>query len=659
MCGMGDEQAPRRDPEAEKVERLKRAMYSRSISPKLKERPRRVLQLGPEPVPEEWAPEEASTPRVLKAPRFIGATRSALRLFLGAAILFFVGAVGFFGFYFVFGGGSSAVSPGNIDIVVSGPSRIPSGAPSELQVSVVNRNQAPLEYADLVIRYPAGTRSSADLETELPVQRISLGTIPSGARRQGTVSAVFNGIEGVRSSAKIELEYRLGGSSAIFTASNEYSFVYASSPITVAVVANAETISGQPIDLSVTVASNADAPQKDVVLNAEYPFGFSLQSADPTPANASAKDVWELGDLAPGQKKTISIRGVLIGESGDKRVFRFIAGTREDPKSQKVSHVLTDYAHTMLVSRPFLGMNIVVNKDAGDASPVVGVGETVNVSIQYQNNLGSAITDAVIVARLSGVSVDGSTMRSSDGFYRSADNVVYWDKTTTNGALASLAPGERGTVGFSFQVPKSEELEGVRNPRLDISVNASGRRVSETGVPQTLQSTETQSIRLASDLQLAVQGLYYGNPFGSSGPMPPAADRETTYGIAFSVTNTTNEVTSGRVTAHLPPYVRWVGIYGPPEESVTFNPSDSSMEWELGTIPAGTGVGGANARQIVVVLGLTPSTSQIGQQPEILSDITLTAKDSVGKSVSKTAPDITTNIVGDTGFSAANATVVK
>lgn len=653
-----DAPTPQPSHEDEKINRLRRAMYSRSLSENIKDRPRRVLRLDAPPVSEEWAHEEETAPASLSAPRGLGAGRFALRILLGAAIAFFVGAAGFFGYYFTFGGGSSAVSPGNIDIIVSGPSRIPSGAPAELQISVVNKNQAPLEYAELVVTFPSGTRSAIDFASDYPNMRQSLGTIESGGSRLGTIKAIFSGTEGAHGTVKVELEYRLEGSSAIFVASSGYGFTFASSPLSVSVTGNAETVSGQPVEIQVTVASNADAPLKDILLGVEYPFGFTFSSSDPAPIAAGAR-TWSLGDFAPGAKKTLTLRGVLSGESGDERIFNFVAGTRKTQSAQNVQDVLADYSHHMLVSRPFLGLSIAVNKDTGGGTPVAGPNDTVNVVVSYENNLSTAITDAVIVARLAGIPIDGATVRSSDGFYRSSDKSVLWDKTTTNGTLATLAPGARGTVNFSFQVPPSTELEDVRNPRLDISVYAAGKRVSEAGVPQNLQATALQTVRIASDLQLFAQGLYYTNPFGSTGPLPPKADQETTYAVVVSITNTTNKITGAKVVATLPPYVRWVGIYSPSSEKVTFNPSASTFEWDVGTIEAGEGIGGENPRHAAIVIGFTPSTSQIGQQPPLVRSITLTGKDETGASVSKTANDVTTNIVGDPGFSAANATVVR
>ena len=220
--------------------------------------------------------------------------------------------------------------------------------------------------------------------------------------------------------------------------------------------------------------------------------------------------------------------------------------------------------------------------------------------------------------------------------------------------------GAKGTFTFSFQMPETAELKTSRDPKLTISVKAAGKRVGQTNVPETLQATAIKSIRVASDLQLVAQGLYYSNPFGSSGPMPPKAGAETTYAIVFSLTNTTNEINNAVVKALLPSYVRWTGIYSPSGEDVSFNQNDGTITWKIGTIPANVGVGGSLPKQAAIAVGFTPSTSQIGQQPPLIRSIILSGKDAAtGQQIARQVNDVTTNIVGDQGFLPSNATVVK
>ena len=657
--------------EKEKIERLRRAMYSRVLSEKLKERPRRQMEDIHPAVGEDWVrPEPVLSPTIV-APRALPLTRKVLWWILGLAALFFLCSVGFFAYYFTLGGGASPASPANINIAVSGPSQIPGGEPTQLQVVVTNRNQVPLELAELIISYPPGTRSPTDLSTDLSKQRIPLGTIEPGGRRQGTVSAVFAG-EGGEVNVSLELEYRIAGSSAIFVATSDYQTTMSSSPVTLSLQGNSETISGQPAELIVVVSSNANTVVRDVLLSANYPFGFTLSSGNPKPTRASGSggSLWELGDIAPGQKREISLRGTLVGESGDERVFRFSAGTRKTPSDQTISTSLSDASFKMNISEPFLGLGVSVNRSSG-SSVVVAPGANVNVVVNWQNNLSTAIQDAVIVARLSGVAIDGQTVLSPDGFFRSSDSVVLWDKTTSKGALANLAAGSKGSVSFSFQMPSSDALKNIRNPNLTITVNAAGKRVSEEGVPENLQAAVSQRVAVSSDLLVTAQGLYYANPFGSSGPLPPKAGTETTYAIVFTIANTTNKITGAKLTAILPPYVRWVGIYSPASEAVSFNQNGSTVTWNIGAIEPGVDMDGTPPRQAAIAIGFTPSTSQIGQEPPLLQDIVLTGVDATGKEVSKNLEDVTSDLMRvsksggnvstapDPGFSSTQGTVVR
>ncbi len=656
------------DHEKEKIERLREAMYSRALSEKLKPRDRREMDETKSVIGEDWERPEPEMEPMLVAPRSLGLGKKLLYWILGIAIVFFFGAAGFFLYYFTVGGGSLPASPQNINIAISGPPQVAGGAVTELQISVTNRNKVPLDLADLVITFPPGTRSPTDFKTDEPSLRQSLGTIEPGGVRQGTISAVFAGAEGARGNVKVELEYHVAGSNSIYVSSSAYALNFTSAPLSVSIEGAEEAISGQPVQLTVNVTSNANAPLRDVVLSGQYPFGFKASSASPAPVSGT---LWELGDFTSGQKKAIVLNGTLTGESGDERIFHFVAGTRSDVKHTKVDTPLSTVVFRSTISQAFLKLGLSIN-DSRAKAITVSPGEKVTVSIAYQNNLSTEIDSGVIVAKLSGLDIDGSTVRSSDGFFRSSDNAMFWDKTTTNGRLDKLAPGEKGVASFTFQMPSTQELQGLQDPHLDISVNAAGNRIAETGVPQVLQSTSRATISLASELELIAEGLYYTNPFGSVGPMPPKAGAETTYAIVFTVTNTTNKVSDATLTAQLPPYVRWVGIYSPASEDITFNQTDSKVTWHLKDIEPGVGLNGTQPRQAAIAVGFTPSTSQIGSTPVLLHNIVLKGLDAAShEPLTRNVDDINTNlskvskssaniiVEGDAGFTATNATVVK
>lgn len=643
---------------SERIARLRQAMYSRSLSDKIQPRDRRSLEEIQYGVPTDFSTEDEALPRSFVAPRAIGAARSFTRWFLAISLLFFLAAAGAFTYYFVLGGGSIAAAPENIDIAVRGPITVVSGEPSQLQIVVTNRNQAILELADLIIHYPPGTRSPADFLTDLPEQRISLGSIEPGGQRQGTVSAVFMGKAAARANVEVELEYRVQNSNAIFVSKADYGVSYGNAPLSISIDGNKETVSGQRVTLTATVRAEGPSPLRDVLIESQFPFGFTLDSAAP---EMTRKDVWELGDLRPGDVRTIVLRGTLEGQEGDERVFRLRAGTRKVKTGQQIDAELSEIVHHVAVARPFIGLTVAINKEAGAEAATVSAGESVTVSILWKNNLSTPIANAVLVARLAGVAIPGTSIKSPDGFYRSADNTILFDRSTTRGGLAELAPGASGSVSFSFTMPDTQTLAKIKEAMLDITVHAAGKRLGEANVPETLQSTASRSVKVATDVRLIGQGFYYQNPFGSVGPLPPEVDQETTYALVLTVANSSNGLEEAVVTAQLPPYVRWVGVYSPAQERIRFSATEGTVTWTLGDIPPATGTeGGAPYKQVAFAVGFTPSASQLGEEPDLLRDIQLTARDQfTARSVTVSTPSVTTNLYDDPGFSSTDAAVVQ
>src|SRR5262249_43535814 len=97
---------PESEHDKEKIERLRQAMYSRTTAERLHPRERRELEVERTDVGEDWKREEPELKPMLVAPRGIGFARNLLYWVLTAAVVFFLGAAGFFAYYFLFGGGS-------------------------------------------------------------------------------------------------------------------------------------------------------------------------------------------------------------------------------------------------------------------------------------------------------------------------------------------------------------------------------------------------------------------------------------------------------------------------------------------------------------------------------------------------------------------------
>jgi hypothetical protein len=80
------------------------------------------------------------------------------------------------------------------------------------------------------------------------------------------------------------------------------------------------------------------------------------------------------------------------------------------------------------------------------------------------------------------------------------------------------------------------------------------------------------------------------------------------------------------VRSSLPAHAQWVGSVSPSTENVTYNELTNTIEWKVPRIEAGAGVT-KPAKEVAFQVGIIPSTSQIGNPIEIISNYYLKGTD--------------------------------
>ena len=131
----------------------------------------------------------------------------------------------------------------------------------------------------------------------------------------------------------------------------------------------------------------------------------------------------------------------------------------------------------------------------------------------------------------------------------------------------------------------------------------------------------------------------------------------TTYTITLKLSNSSNDLENGRVTASLPTYVEWLNIASPSSETISYDPVSRLVEWKLGDVDSNTGFG-FDDRSVSFQVKLVPSISQVGTSPSILRNISFTGLDSfVERNIDTTSRDATTEIPAADSYSAGQ--VVK
>ena len=572
-------------------------------------------------------------------------------------------SVGFFFFailvaVFVFFWGNNSISSNNVDISVAGPVSIAGGDTLSFDITAFNKNNTPLQLADLEVDFPSGTRDSNDITKSLSRIRESMGDIATGGLSKKTVKAILYGEANSTQIIKITVDYRVPGSNAIFYKEKDYSVVISSSPISLTVDSLNEINSGQEIDLNATIVSNSNAILNGVLLSIDYPFGFTYMSSDTKPI--SGTNVWGLGDMMAGQKISVKIHGKITGQDGEERVFRFTVGHKDDNQQTTIGIPYVVSTQTIAIKKPFIGIQLALNGDSSSDTIYSLAGSGINSDILWSNNTGTKILDSAISLSFAGNALDKTSVTSDLGIYQSLINTIVWDKTK-NDSLAEITPGNSGHVSFNFASLSPQILlnMGITKPEIDLSVGVSGNRVNDSGVPETINSTVTKQIKISSNLNLVSKVVFNAGPFANSGPIPPKVETPTTYTVIWSVSNSYNDVSGVVVTATLPPYVKWVGTFDPSSEDVSFNSTDNSVTWNAGDIGAFTGYT-SNPKQISFQISFTPSANQFNTSPVLVNTTSFSAKDNwSGGLLSSTKPEMTTRINSDPYFKNGDDMVVQ
>ncbi|MBI2618326.1 hypothetical protein HYW58_02660 [Candidatus Kaiserbacteria bacterium] len=630
--------------EYDRIENLRRRLYSRKNAVP-KDHRHGLSGEGSTSIERVWA--EPHTKKVMPQRE----KKSFLKIFFIFSILFFLGSALFGGFYFF--GGKNIVSSENVDIQIQGPTAIGGGDELELQISIVNKNTTTLELTDLLVEYPEGTRAPGNLQSEFLRYRESLGNIAPGERVKKNVRSILFGEENTQKEIIVTVEYRVAGSNAIFYSEKPYLITLSSAPVSVSVRSLNEVISGQEIDFSVVISSNSTGRVENLVLQAEYPFGFTFKEAQPQAQYSNS--VWELGTVAPEEKRTIRIVGVMTGQDNEERIFRFAVGVRDERDVKKLATSFVTTTRSITIERPFISTELALNNSI-DTSYVFGNEESIQGEIAWKNNLPNAVSNVQIEVKLSGNAIDKSSITAERGFYNSVTDTIRWSRDTLEN-FESVEPSQAGLLRFDF---KSRDISAssIANPNITLEITVRGNRTGEGNVSETIESDVTRAVKIASDLRLTPRILHNSGPLQNTGTVPPQVEKETTYTVVWTATNSANHISSARVTAVLPSYVRWMGSISPQNGSVSFNETSRQVAWNIGELSQSSG-SNVTLKEVAFQLGFTPSLSQVGEIPTLMHTQVITGYDQfVERQITRDVANITTLIQSESGLPSGHDRVV-
>lgn len=607
-----------------RLEELKNKLFSKNYEQK-KEHRDKFTEMQTGEVKDSWGDETNASSEFSDSSKNFFMKTSIFKNFFYFSLIFFVLTLIYASFMFFKGG--NTVSNENIDISVVGSNFVAGGEDLSFVVEIKNRNSSSLDLADLIVEYPKSSSISGINSTER--NRISIGKIPAGEIHYENIKLILFGEQGSLRSLKISLEYRVEGSNAIFVKEKPYEVTISSTPLNISVEGPSIISPNQDINLNVKVVLNSTKPATRTLIKIDYPVGFVFTSSLPSPSLGN--NIWSLGDIPPGGEKEIAILGKMLDVfDGEQKAFQISSGIQSFSDKSMFDIVYNSVSHIVAISRPFIEANLFINGVAG-REYVSATKNSIGGRIEWKNNLDTNLNDLEIRAKIKGNAVNEKTIGVEQGFYNSSTDTIVWDKNSVS-KFKEISPGDSGSVNFSF-APVSLFSAGsgvLASPIINIEVSISGKQLTENYASKDLENLSSATIRIISDVGFTNKILYYSGPFTNKGAIPPKVEKETTYTITWSLSNTANNISKGIVTSSLPSWVKFLGTISPTGEDLVYNSSTRGITWNVGFIPKGAGVTGI-AKSISFQVGFSPSLSQLRSSPTLINEATLTGYDDFAK----------------------------
>lgn len=533
-------------------------------------------------------------------------------------------------------------SNGQVSVNLDGPTEVKSGNLAVYTIKYKNSNLTGMKNVVLRLSYPEDLKpdENPDFKSEGTMTGVfNLGEIKGKSEGQKTFNVRIYSPRGNLAKIKAELSYSPSASSTTYATETQLVVNVTSTPITLQLMAPQNISSGDEVNYLITYKNEGADKFDGVRVRIDYPDGLTFSSSDPKVSEGN--NAWYLGTLSPGQEGRIVAVGKLQGNRDEVKTATVRIGT--DTGEQFVEYNDRE-VQTKIVSSP-LTISQTVN---GLGGLVANPGDNLQFEINYRNEGAVGLRDAIVTERLDSPILDYTTLDINGGSYDSSTKTITW-KAPDYKDLKNLAPGQGGTIRFSVKVKSIIPVNGSNDKNFVI---ASLAKIDSPDIPTPISmnkiiSGNEMDIKLNSKLVLEVNGYYNDSTIPNSGPIPPKVDQETTYTIHLSVMNVSNDVQGVKVETSLPTAVSFTDVVVPAGQPFEYSERTNSIVWNLGNLPAGTGLISPK-KEITFQVKIKPSADQAGNPAPLLNASTISGQDAfTGENLSAKVDGKTTYLLED------------
>ena len=529
-------------------------------------------------------------------------------------------------------------------VTISPPSSIAVGVPFTVSISAANDSAGTLSGAVIALQLPQGVSFVGD-GPATQVKEYPQGNLDAGAVVTQTSTLIVTGNPDTLYALSAKFLFATPQTpSTTYETDQAASFSAGPSPVSLTYSAPTSIVSGQTFPFTVNYVNNGSQPVAGARVTIAYPDGNAYAFATSSLPVATGtydgtSNAWDLGTLAPGQSGSFTVTGTLVGAAHAQYQLTGTVTTNAGGRDYPMNVQPLNLA---LVPAP-LSLAVALN---GTSTYVASAGDSLNYTLTYTNNSSVTMAGVKITAALAGRMFDLASLQTN-GSFNSRTGMVTWYAADTP-ALASVAPGQSGSVSFSIN---TKSAFPIRLPSdKDYSLRVMGTIASPTVIPGA-PGTSTVSVVSATNkvggaIALAAKGLW------QSGPYPPKVDQPTSYTIDWEITNYSTDAANMTVSAYLKSGSAFLGAASSTEttSTPTYDPGTGLVTWTVPFVPAGTGIVDPPMKAEFTVSN-TPAVNQVGSDVTLLGQTTLTASDTwTGQPLDAQAGEITTALPNETSL---------
>jgi len=506
-------------------------------------------------------------------------------------------------------------------IAISGSEKVESGKFLTYDIKYDNQNRAALNNAILRVYYPENFKpeNNTNFVSEGPTSgNFALGNINGKTSGQVRFNGRVYSPKGALMNIKVELSYTPSVFNSTFVAKDQFSVNVVSTPITLEIEAPQNISSGDAINYLVSYKNTGAEDFDNIRIKAEYPDGFTFSKSDPR--TSEGNNIWYIGRLLAGQEGKIIVSGKLEGDRDQTKKFNVYVGTIENDVFVSYND---EYWDTKIAASPLSIVQTINDKQ----ELVANAGDILRFVIMYKNEGSVGLRNVIAKEELNSPVLDYATLNMEGGYYDYKEKTIVW-KAPDYKQFMSLAPGQSGTIRFDIKIKNSLPINNENDKNFVISSMA---KIDSPDIPTPVEMNKIIAgnridIKVNSKLVLEEKGYYNDSIIPNSGPVPPKVNNETTYTIHWIARNVSNDVSEAKVESSLPTGVSYTGKVFPEDANFEYNERTNSISWNLGDMPAGTGIINS-PKEIAFQIKIRPSISQLGKEVDILNKSTFSAKD--------------------------------